>query len=124
MMRNVIAIFLNAKDANSDIIYSNFWSAKVDAGMKINKYQKLCMRTAGETDNTKLIIGGAMGLCGKSIDLVKKWCLQGRDLDCCKVEEELGDVLRYIAILCEGLGIDMERVMKRNIQKTKKAIHK
>lgn len=80
MMRNVIAIFLNAKDANSDIIYSNFWSAKVDTGMKINEYQKLCMRTAGDTDNTKLIINGAMGLCGESgevIDLIKKVLLSG-----------------------------------------------
>lgn len=32
----------------------------------------------------------------------------------------MGDVLWYIAILCEGLGVDMERVMKRNIQKLKK----
>lgn len=91
--------------------------------MKPNEYQKLCMRTAGDTDNTKLIINGAMGLCGESgevIDLVKKWCFQGHNLDCYEVEEELGDVLWYIAILCEGLGVDMERVMKRNIQKLKK----
>lgn len=91
--------------------------------MTPNKYQELCMRTAGETDNTKLIINGAMGLCGESgevIDLVKKWCFQGHNLDCYEVEEELGDVLWYIAILCEGLGVDMERVMKRNIQKLKK----
>lgn len=43
--------------------------------MKINEYQKLCMRTANFMDSSKLIANGAMGLCGESgevIDLIKK----------------------------------------------------
>lgn len=91
--------------------------------MTPNEYQKLCMRTAGDTENARLIINGAMGLCGESgevIDLIKKCCFQGHVLDYDKIAEELGDVLWYAAILCEGLGVDMERVMRRNIRKLKK----
>ena len=60
--------------------------------MKPNEYQKLCMRTAGDTDNTKLIINGAMGLCGESgevIDLIKKWAFQGHSLRKQDIAEEL-----------------------------------
>lgn len=91
--------------------------------MTPNEYQKLCMRTAGDTDNTRLIINGAMGLCGESgevIDLIKKCCFQGHELDFDKIEEEIGDVLWYVAILCEGISVDMESVMARNIEKLKK----
>ena len=91
--------------------------------MTPNEYQKLCMRTAGDTDNTKLIINGAMGLCGESgevIDLIKKCCFQGHELNFDKIVEELGDVLWYVAILCEGIYVTMEEVMQKNIDKLKK----
>lgn len=91
--------------------------------MNPNEYQKLCMRTAGETDLSKLIVNGAMGLCGESgevIDLIKKWAFQGHSLHRQDIEEELGDVLWYVAILCEGIGTTMEEVMQKNIEKLKK----
>ena len=91
--------------------------------MKINEYQKLCMRTANFMDNSKLIANGAMGLCGESgevIDLIKKWAFQGHSLRKQDIVEELGDVLWYAAILCEGIGATMEEVMQKNIDKLKK----
>lgn len=91
--------------------------------MKINEYQKLCMRTANFMDSSNLIANGAMGLCGESgevIDLIKKWAFQGHTLHKQDIEEELGDVLWYAAILCEGIGTTMEKVMQKNIDKLKK----
>lgn len=91
--------------------------------MKINEYQKLCMRTANELDRFKLIVNGAMGLCGEAgevIDLIKKWVFQGHELYQDDVAEELGDVLWYVAILCEGIGLSMEKVMQKNIEKLKR----
>lgn len=91
--------------------------------MKINEYQKLCMRTANFMDSSKLIINGAMGLCGEAgevIDLIKKWVFQGHELYKEDVEEELGDALWYAAILCEGIGTTMEEVMQKNIGKLKR----
>lgn len=91
--------------------------------MTPNEYQKLCMRTANKLDGFKLIVNGAMGLCGEAgevIDLVKKWVFQGHELYKEDVEEELGDVLWYAAILCEGIGTNMEEVMQKNIEKLKR----
>ena len=91
--------------------------------MKINEYQKLCMRTANGLESNELIANGAMGLCGEAgevIDLVKKWAFQGHTLHRQDIEEELGDVLWYAAILCEGTGTTMEEVMQKNIEKLKK----
>ena len=91
--------------------------------MKINEYQKLCMRTANFMDSSKLIANGAMGLCGEAgevIDLIKKWVFQGHELYKEDVEQELGDVLWYAAILCEGIGTTMEEVMQKNIEKLKR----
>ena len=91
--------------------------------MTPNEYQKLCMRTANFMDSSKLIANGAMGLCGEAgevIDLIKKWAFQGHTLHKQDIEEELGDVLWYAAILCEGIGTTMEEVMQKNIEKLKK----
>lgn len=98
-----------------------FW--KWGTKMTPNEYQKLCMRTANELDRFKLIVNGAMGLCGEAgevIDLIKKWVFQGHELYKEDVEEELGDALWYAAILCEGIGTNMEEVMQKNIDKLKK----
>lgn len=91
--------------------------------MKINEYQKLCMRTANGLESNELIANGAMGLCGEAgevIDLIKKWAFQGHRLRKQDIEEELGDVLWYAAILCEGIGATMEEVMQKNIEKLKR----
>ena len=91
--------------------------------MNPNEYQKLCMRTANGLESNELIANGAMGLCGEAgevIDLVKKWVFQGHELCQDDVVGELGDVLWYAAILCEGIGTTMEEVMQKNIKKLKK----
>lgn len=88
--------------------------------MKINEYQKLALRTASSINSEDLIHNGALGLCGESgevADVVKKWKFQGHDLDKQKIIKELGDVCWYIAIMAEGLGVDLETVMQLNIEK-------
>ena len=53
--------------------------------MNINDYQKEAMRTLNPELNKKdILINSVMGLCGESgeaIDIVKKWLMQGHDLD-------------------------------------------
>jgi NTP pyrophosphatase (non-canonical NTP hydrolase) len=61
-----------------------------------------------------------MGLAGESgecIDYVKKNIFQFHDIDHDKLIEELGDVLWYAAELAAGLGVTLEEVADRNIQK-------
>ena len=91
--------------------------------MDFNEYQKQALRTAGVKDNTGLILNGVMGLAGESgecIDMVKKQMFQGHELDAAKMLDELGDVLWYVAITAEGLGLSLEEVAEYNITKLTK----
>ena len=90
--------------------------------MQINEYQKLALRTANSTNTGDLILNGILGLAGETgevADIIKKAKFQGHELDCAKAIDELGDVCWYVAILAEGLGVDLETVMRGNIDKLK-----
>lgn len=91
--------------------------------MTANEYQKAAMRTAAKLSRNELIINGVMGLCGESgecIDIVKKRLFQGHELDTGKLLDELSDVCWYLAITASGLGVDLEDVMRHNVEKLKK----
>ena len=92
--------------------------------MTINEYQQLAMTTLNkDLDNKDVLINGVMGLCGESgeaIDLVKKWLAQGHELDKDKLIKEIGDVAWYIAEIATALGVTLEEVLEKNIEKLKK----
>lgn len=91
--------------------------------MTINEYQKAAMRTASGVGNAtpeNLLLNGVMGLngeAGECIDIVKKYFFQGHNLDKDKLVKELGDVCWYLAISAEALGVTLEEVMQRNVDK-------
>lgn len=88
--------------------------------MKVNEYQVAALRTASTLESDGLILNGVLGLCGETgevSDHIKKHLFQGHELDKQKLIGELGDVCWYIAILAQGLGVDLETVLKGNIQK-------
>ena len=92
--------------------------------MTINEYQKLAMTTLNkELDRERVLINGAMGLCGESgevIDLVKKWFAHGHELNRERILEELGDVAWYLAEVAYALDTPLEDVLSHNIEKLKK----
>lgn len=92
--------------------------------MEINEYQKLAMTTLNkELSKQDVLINGVMGLCGESgevIDLVKKHLHQGHELNKDEVIKELGDVAWYIAEIAYALDVELETVLKLNIEKLKK----
>lgn len=91
--------------------------------MEINEYQNLAMRTANSEMSDDMILNGILGLCGETgevSDHIKKYMFQGHELDQDKLVNELGDVCWYIAILASGLNVDLETVMKKNIEKLQK----
>lgn len=92
--------------------------------MTANEYQKLAMTTLNPALSEKdIIINAAMGLCGESgevIDIVKKWLAQGHGLDREHIEDELGDIAWYLAEMATVLGISLEDVMIKNIEKLKR----
>lgn len=89
--------------------------------MTINEYQKLAMTTLNPALSEKdIIINGVMGLCGESgeaIDIVKKWLHQRHELDREHLIKELGDIAWYIAELAHVLGVPLEEVLEKNIDK-------
>lgn len=92
--------------------------------MNGNEYQKLAMKTLNPSLNKKeVMINAVMGLCGESgevSDIVKKHLFQGHELDVEKIKKELGDVLWYIAEMCEALDLELDKVMEANIEKLSK----
>ena len=66
----------------------------------------MCMGLAGET--------------GETVDIFKKHIYQGKDLDINDVIEEIGDILWYIANLCNVNKITMKECMESNGEKLRK----
>ncbi len=91
--------------------------------MTINEYQKLAMTTLNPALSEKeILLNGVMGLCGESgeaIDLVKKWMMQGHELDKAHLAKELGDVAWYLAETATAIGYDLETILQANIDKLK-----
>ena len=91
--------------------------------MTINEYQKLAMTTLNPALSEKeVLLNGVMGLCGESgeaIDLVKKWMMQGHELDKAHLAKELGDVAWYLAETATAIGYDLETILQNNIDKLK-----
>lgn len=86
--------------------------------MQINEYQKEAMATRNPALNQKdVLINSVMGLCGESgeaIDLVKKWLMQGHELDKEHLIKELGDVAWYLAEAATALDVPLETVFQGN----------
>ena len=89
--------------------------------MTINEYQKLAMTTLNpKLSEKEILINGVMGLCGEAgeaIDIVKKHLAQGHELDREHLIGELGDIAWYLAETATVLGVDLEEVLQRNIDK-------
>ena len=91
--------------------------------MTINEYQKLAMTTLNPALSERdVLINAVMGLCGESgeaIDIVKKHLAQGHELDREHLVKEIGDIAWYLAEAATVLGVELEDVLQRNIDKLK-----
>ncbi len=91
--------------------------------MQINEYQRMAMTTLNpELSQKDVLINGVMGLCGEAgeaIDIVKKWLAQGHELDRASLIKELGDIAWYLAETAYALDVDLETVLRKNIDKLK-----
>lgn len=94
--------------------------------MLLDEYQKQAMRTCVHPRGQGLhhALGwnalGLNGEAGEVADEIKKVIGHGHALDKDKLLKELGDVLWYIAALCNDLGADMSTVAAMNIEKLAK----
>ena len=63
---------------------------------------------------------GVVGEAGEVAEQIKKHVRGDKELKTEKIKEELGDVLWYIANLCETLGFSLQDVAEGNIAKLRK----
>ena len=69
------------------------------------------------------LLHAALGMvteAGEFADDIKKHTFYGKKLDPAHLEEEMGDMLWYIAVAADALGIDIGKLMYDNIVKLKK----
>jgi len=95
--------------------------------MTFDEYQKQALTTAYNTHEPlmeKTI--WAMGVAGEAGEVVEKWKkivaykegkVSKEDLD--ELAKELGDVVWYIAVMAHSLGLSLEDIMQRNVEKLK-----
>lgn len=92
--------------------------------LEINEYQQLAMRTSNKILNKDMhLMNGVLGLTGESgevADIVKKYWMQGHDLDKEHVAKELGDICWYIAETATAIDYSLETIMQMNIEKLRK----
>ena len=60
---------------------------------------------------------GLSGEVGEFNDMIKKWIFHEKELDVDHLEKECGDILWYIALMCNSFGWNMDEVMQMNIDK-------
>lgn len=92
--------------------------------MTLDEYQDRARRTKNRYDDPRLAIGNwSMGLAGEAgelIDMLKKVYFHDHPANRDALVKELGDVLWYVAVLSDELGIDLEEVARTNIEKLEK----
>lgn len=107
--------------------------------MNGNDYQAFAMRTRNTMATERLslmadtymgdphldiggVVNGCFGLSGEVgefNDMVKKWIFHEKDLDIDHAQKEVGDILWYIAMICESFGWNMDEIMQKNVDKLK-----
>jgi NTP pyrophosphatase (non-canonical NTP hydrolase) len=90
---------------------------------EFDTYQQLAMRTAKPMSDGDNLIHAALGLTGEAgefADCIKKHFVYGRELDRENAAEELGDILWFVALACDTLGLSMADVAGQNIAKLRK----
>ena len=93
--------------------------------MTFDDYQKLALKTAqNDYEPTMQRTIWAMGVAGEAGEVIEKWkkiiaYKEGivSNEDKAELGKELGDVIWYIAVLADSLGLSFEEVMQVNVQK-------
>ena len=109
------------------------------------EYQKLAMRTndgkatdrmiekcnlkineAGVFKSDDIDLGGVFNAClglsgevGELNDMIKKWVFHEKPFDEEHAKKELGDVMWYVAMMCESFGWNLDEIMQMNVDKLK-----
>lgn len=62
---------------------------------------------------------GLSGEVGEFNDMIKKWIFHEKELDVEHAKKEAGDIMWYIAMLCESFGWNLDEIVQMNVDKLK-----
>ncbi len=88
--------------------------------MNIADYQDAVQRTCVTTDRDdtiKLALIGLQGELGEIADPLKKHLWHGHEVDLAHLQDEIGDVMWYLATLCTALDIALAETLIHNVEK-------
>ena len=92
--------------------------------MNLDEYQEAAKRPAKQFIEWKEALCdfgmGVSGEAGEIANYLKKVVFHEHPLDPGKLEEEIGDVLWYIAMLCNYTGLSLSAIPQKNIEKLQK----
>ena len=92
--------------------------------MQFDDYQELAARTLGrDRTHEQQLANAALGLTGEAgevAEVIKKHLFHATPLDQDALAKELGDCLWYIGAFATVLGLSMDDIAQRNIDKLRK----
>lgn len=91
--------------------------------MTLDEYQTLAARTMGvrtQADQLSNMALGLAGEAGETADMLKKHLFHGKPLDADDVIKELGDVMWYVAGMATAIGVSLDEIAQRNVDKLRK----
>jgi NTP pyrophosphatase (non-canonical NTP hydrolase) len=92
--------------------------------MTLDEYQELAARTLGrDRTHEQQLANAALGLTGESgevADIIKKHLFHATPLDQEALVKELGDCLWYLGAFATVLGLSLDDIAQRNIDKLRR----
>ena len=94
--------------------------------MTFDEYQKAAVTTALKSYDDPIMQNSiwVMGIAGEAGEIVEKWkkavaYREGKfsDNEFADFKKEFADVIWYIAVLAESLGLSLDEMMQQNVQK-------
>ncbi len=92
--------------------------------MELNEYQRVAKTTAVYTSAEQQLVCTVLGLNGEAGEVAEKIKKIIRDknsmigdADRKEIQKELGDVLWYLSVLADTLGLELEEVAVMNLEK-------
>lgn len=89
--------------------------------MEYLRTQKILLEDESSIDIGGIINGclGLSGEAGETLDMVKKWIFHKKELDVEHLKKEIGDVMWYVAMICESFGFELDEILQMNVDKLK-----
>ncbi len=95
----------------------------MDKQLTLSDYQQAVQRTCATTDEaetTKMALVGLSDELGEIAGPLKKYLWHGHTLNLSHLYDEIGDLMWYLATLCNAQGISLEEAIALNVEKLQK----